>query len=562
MKTKLITLFTLVTLLAACAQPAGQPSSGGGSTTPAAPKTLTMGLLRGLPDFSPFVKLSASTSASNIAYMVNDALTYVDDRGVSHPLKAFELPSFERGTWKVLDDGRMETTWRLHPNIYWHDGTPQTTADYQFAYQVEHDRDLPTSPNATTLAMTGVSSPDAQTVVVSWSSPISEAGTVGPNVLPRHLLNDAYEKDKQVAFVNHPYWTHEYVSDGPYKIVSWELGSDMELARFDQYYLGRPNFDKVFVKVIGDPQALISNILAGSLDIVLPPGIGLDAAVEVRNRWAGTGNEVRADVVERVVHLEIQFRPDQAKPQYGFAEQPVRQALYQAINRSALAEFMTLGFAPSADSWYLPEEPRRTELAIPQYPYDLSAAPALLAKVGWAKGVDGVLTNSRSGEPFKASIWANAAAGFDKLGYAVAEDWKALGAQTEVFQIPAARTGDREYEMGYPGAFVANVPTSQFVTRRLHSGVIPSAATRFNGNNRGGYSNPQTDTLYDQLVASLDPAARTPVERQLVGAIMGDLALMPFYWETLPVLKLKGIKDHKFATGKSTWFFFDWDREL
>src|SRR5438477_4760831 len=227
----------------------------------------------------------------------------------------------------------------------------------------------------------------------------------------------------------------------------------MELARHDQYYLGRPPFDKVFVKVIGDANALISSILAGALDIVLPPGISLDSAVEVRNRWQGTGNEARADVVGRIIHFEVQFRPEVARPQFGFVEQPVRQGLYQAINRTALAEYMTSGFGPLADSWYRPDEPRRAELQIPQFAYDPSVAPRLLAEAGWARGPDSMLVNSRTGELFAASIWANQAASWDKLGYAVAEDWKPLGVETEVFPIPAARIGDREFEMGYPGLF-------------------------------------------------------------------------------------------------------------
>src|SRR5438477_12470145 len=102
----------------------------------------------------------------------------------------------------------------------------------------------------------------------------------------------------------------------------------MELARHDQYYLGRPPFDRVFVKVIGDANALVSNILAGALDVVLPPGISTDAAAEVRNRWQGTGNEARADVANRIIQFEVQFRPNQASPQFGFVEEPVRRALY------------------------------------------------------------------------------------------------------------------------------------------------------------------------------------------------------------------------------------------
>jgi peptide/nickel transport system substrate-binding protein len=556
-------------ILTACAPaaPSGGPGQPNAPAAPAAPKNLTIGIQRGLPDFSPFSAQSVSTSSSNIPPMVTDGLTYVDDRGIAHPLKAVELPSLETGTWKLFDDGRMETTWKLKPNIFWHDGTPQTSEDYRFTFQVSRDKELPRSLTSTVLAQSGISFPDPLTVVISWGSPHIDAGTTGPSagnptgLLPKHILGESYEQDKTVAFLNHPYWSHEYVSDGPYKISKFDLGADMELVRNEQYYLGRPPFDRVVVRVIGDANALVSNILAGALDVVLPPGISTDSAVEVRNRWQGTGNEARADVVGRIIHFEVQFRPDQAKPQLGFTEAPVRQALYQSINRTALAEYMTSGFGPLADSWYRPDEPRRAELQIPQFAYDPPVAPALLAQVGWTKGADGVLTNSRTGEPFKASIWANQAASWDKLGYAVAEDWKPLGIETEVFPIPPARTGDREFEQGYTGLFVTNVNEEQFFINRLHSSVIPSPSTRFVGSNRGGHNNPQVDALYDRLVATIDPRQRTPIERELVKVVMGGLVMMPFYWETLPVLKVKGIKDHKVKTGNSTWFFYDWNRE-
>jgi hypothetical protein len=40
---------------------------------------------------------------------------------------------------------------------------------------------------------------------------------------------------------------------------------------------------------------------------------------------------------------------------------------------------------------------------------------------------------------------------------------------------------------------------------------------------------------------------------------MGQLVLMPLYWETNPVLKLKGVKDHR-GNGQWTWFFFEYDK--
>ena len=53
----------------------------------------------------------------------------------------------------------------------------------------------------------------------------------------------------------------------------------------------------------------------------------------MQRRWAGTGNEVRFDVSESPRQIEIQFRPDVARPRDGLTSLPVRRAFYQAIDR-------------------------------------------------------------------------------------------------------------------------------------------------------------------------------------------------------------------------------------
>ena len=40
--------------------------------------------------------------------------------------------------------------------------------------------------------------------------------------------------------------------------------------------------------------------------------------------------------------------------------------------------------------------------------------------------------------------------------------------------------------------------------------------------------------------------------------VVTDVALMPLYWETEPVLVVKGIKNVK---GRGPWNMFEWDKE-
>src|SRR5439155_12113037 len=131
------------------------------------------------------------------------------------------------------------------------------------------------------------------------------------------------------------------------------------------------------------------------LDVVLPVTVDLDAALDLRRRWEGSGNTVQVDVSGQLPQLEIQYRPEVARPRSGFLNPLVRQAFYQAIDRQTLTDVMTQGLAPVADSWYWPTHPQRGEVesAIPRYPYDPTHALSLLAQAGWSRGADGALVN-------------------------------------------------------------------------------------------------------------------------------------------------------------------------
>ena len=56
--------------------------------------------------------------------LFNANLALLDDRGTPHPYLAEALPQLNTDTWRVLPDGRMETTYRLRANLTWQDGTP------------------------------------------------------------------------------------------------------------------------------------------------------------------------------------------------------------------------------------------------------------------------------------------------------------------------------------------------------------------------------------------------------------------------------------------------------
>jgi ABC-type transport system substrate-binding protein len=72
----------------------------------------------------------------------NAELDFVDARDVSRPYLAEALPELNTESWRVFPDGRMETSYRLKPNLIWQDGTPLSARDFVFAWEVYGRPDL------------------------------------------------------------------------------------------------------------------------------------------------------------------------------------------------------------------------------------------------------------------------------------------------------------------------------------------------------------------------------------------------------------------------------------
>src|SRR5205823_5262103 len=64
--------------------------------------------------------------------LFNSPLIAFDPPGTPTPLLAEAAPSIENGLWKLLPDGRMETTTVIRQGARWHDGTPVTAEDAVF----------------------------------------------------------------------------------------------------------------------------------------------------------------------------------------------------------------------------------------------------------------------------------------------------------------------------------------------------------------------------------------------------------------------------------------------
>jgi peptide/nickel transport system substrate-binding protein len=259
----------------------------------------------------------------------------------------------------------------------------------------------------------------------------------------------------------------------------------------------------------------------------------------------------------------MQVRPDYARPRNALAVPAVRQALYFATDRNVLAQVVTDGLSPVADSWLTPSNPDRKDLeaSIPQYPYDPSRAGPLMAQAGWTRGPDGVLVNGETGERFELDLRTRPGSGSQRELVVLADQWKPIGVAAAVTTTPPALVGDREYLATYPGIQTSRLEAEDAVTgRRLGTKNIAAPANRWSGRNGAGYSNLKADALADRLMATIDRGEQLRLQRELLQELLGDVAFIPMFWDVELALVTRHVKGDVSAV-ETGWNIATWDRE-
>ena len=315
----------------------------------------------------------------------------IGSHGELIPRLVQEMPSVEKGTWKVLPDGRMDVTWTLRPNIKWHDGRPLTSDDVLFAWEYLTSPGSQMAKQAWVPSVDAFSAPDPMTFVVQFKRPYALVERIGKGTsddfrpLPRHILGELLARGDIDAFNNSSHWRNDYIGVGPYRLARWEAGSHIQFTRSDDYFLGRPPLDGIIYTFHPDANGLLASLLAGSLDVHLPRGLDLSQATELKQRWEGTGHQVLISPDGKMKGLGPQFRPEIARPA-ALLERPVREALFRGLDRASIVQAGARGLAPIADSWVPPDDLQHqiTSYAnsIIPYPYDPARAQSILEAQG------------------------------------------------------------------------------------------------------------------------------------------------------------------------------------
>jgi peptide/nickel transport system substrate-binding protein len=534
---------------------------------PVSAKTLTIGMSQEPRGFGVSI---SQIAAIQVEQSLNAYWTYRDANLRPQPWLVEKIPSVQDGDWVVNPDGTMEVTWRLRPNIRWHDGRPLTVEDVIFGWQVMVDRDVPAFGKGDASKIARIEKIDDRTFKVYWRERFVFANQGIPQLsptarpLPRHILESVFRTDKE-RFRNHPYWTREFIGTGPYRLAEWVPGSHIRLEANPNYFLGRPKIDRIIWRFFTDTNTLVANILSGQLDVTVLPNISIDQALTVKQRWEASG----AGTVVVIPGFGWDWIALNGQRDPRLADIRLRQALLTAINRAEMVEALFKGLNPVADSWLAPRHPLMTPQVranMIRYPYSPQRASELFAQAGWRRGADGTLVNDQ-GEPLVITLRTIAGDKMKEGAQAVVVDhWKRAGVRVEVDNQPPQIIYDPRhlFRFGYPNGFLFNFGGHPNVLAgEYRCRDIPSEANSWSGSNLGAYCNREYDDVFNaqRIDQALDVRERERIVARLMRIWTRDLPLLPLYFKSEVATVRKGVTGVRASGTNEGWMgnLYEWD---
>jgi len=298
-------------------------------------------------------------------------------------------------SWEANAD-LTQYTFTLRSDVTWHDGEPLTADDVKFTFDSVLDPEVTARFSGPISSVESVEVVDPQTVVFNLKSSFAPLPVMlGYNqaIVPKHLL-EGQDLNQPTEFLAAP------VGSGPFKFGTAQQGSYLEVVANEDYFLGRPNLDRIIFQVITDGNARVAQLKSGDIDftVIDPPQID------------SVSNDANLKIVEaqQVNYYFLAFNHSVERLQ----NPAVRQALTLALNRQAIVDTVLKGYGqvatgpihPTLGDYYNPD--------VTTYGYDQDRAKQLLAEAGWTAGDDGILVNE-AGERF--TILLNGPKGFPVL---------------------------------------------------------------------------------------------------------------------------------------------------
>ena len=434
-------------------------------------------------------------------------------------------------SWAVTPDG-LTYTFHLREGLVWSDGTPLTANDFYLSFRRLLSASLG-SDNSDQLydvlnaeayhkgrdkdfSKVGFRVIDDLTLEIRLEHPASYLlKTLGSRTwvpVPLHVL----EKFGDPLLPGSP-WTRpgNLVCNGPFMLKEWKPNSYIEVERNPRYW------NKATVKLHGIRFIPLEN----------------QPAEEAAFRSGQLHKTERVPLTKIAVYRRDNPEKLHIHPYSGvyyfsfnvnkapFTDVRIRRALAMAVDRESLVRNVTLAgeipayhFTPEGISGYVSKA--RTK-------FDLDEARRLLAEAGYPGG---------KGLP-PITLLYNTAENHRIIAEAIQQSWKIelgvdLRLENQEWKVYLDNMQQENYQMCRSGLIMDPYDPSQFLR----------VFTSDNGFNRTGWSDPEYDRLYDEVMNTADDAKRMELMQEMEKILTDAMPILPVYYYTNQYLMYPSVK--------------------
>ncbi|MBO0344385.1 ABC transporter substrate-binding protein [Roseibium limicola] len=282
-------------------------------------------------------------------------------------------PSIATG-YEWVNDLTLDLT--LRDDVKFHDGTTLTPEDVAYTYNWIADERSESNANG---------------VVARW---LDKAEVTGPNTL-RFKLKSVYplvlrDMANRVMLrkagtygegdaINRDAMANSLIATGPYKVSSFEPGTELVLERNEDFFGEKPAIKTIVVRNIPDIGTQQAELMSGGIDWIFK--VPLDLAESLGQTPMAThlsGPDLR-------VGFMVLDAGGYTDPDGPLTNVLVRRAINHALNTPEMAEHLIGGSAEAIHAACHPAQ-FGCDQSVARYAYDPEKAKALLAEAGYPDG--------------------------------------------------------------------------------------------------------------------------------------------------------------------------------
>lgn len=420
--------------------------------------------------------------------LIYDTLMWRDAGGVPQPWLARSVD--------VSPDG-LEVTIRLDEEARWHDGTPVTSADVAFTFELFAERPhLRFTPQLA--AIEAVETPDPQTVVVQLAHPslgFPDQPLSDVPILPSHLWEDLPSGSSTPEGLA--------VGSGPYRLTDYRPGESYRFEANADYFRGPPAVTTIEVPFITDAEETLRALERRAVDMI-PVSLPEDVAARVSGLGINTAEG--PSYLGTVLLFNLRRPP--------FDDPEVRRAVAAALDLRRLAG--VVGTALPADRGYIhPASEWASEEAV--HVVDEDGAAARLARLD----LPALEILAPQNDPVKA-----------EAGRQVALALERAGLEAEVQELSREEMARALGEDGSTPSFEAAISTAPPLASYDPNflGQLFGSAGEDTPLNRSGYASEAFDELVERIAAAPGPEARQAAVNDALLLLAADVPAVPLFF--------------------------------